>query len=144
MILTSLLLILSAPIPKDGKPPPALTAKEAGAVRRGVVELDLAVVQDLDEPAPRLEVPKGLVAIHAAKPAAVLDLLARIVDGGRVDDAFRAVCLAVALVDGPQTAAMHAEVGRETRATFDEYSAKLERTPREHWVSKVRAMAREK
>ncbi len=133
-----LFILLLAPIPDAKKPTPELTAKELAAARDAIYTSELTSEQARDESTPSLIIPNPLAELFKRNPAAVLDLLLRIADGGRAEDSFRAVCYAIALTDGGIAADLTASRLEETVPKYEQVSEKWGVTHREHWVDVVK------
>jgi hypothetical protein len=87
-----------------------------------------------------LEVPEPLAQLYKHHPRPVLDLLLKIMDGGSPKDSVLAAGYAMALLDGPGGGVVcveHFYFGKH-KATYDAVDKDWEKTPRQHWIKKVR------
>ena len=122
------------------KQPAALSPKTEKAVRDVVYSGDLHLAHPLEGKYALLEVVEVPVAVEAAykeNPAGTLKLLLSIAEGGRPWDSVKALSFAMAVVDDPAVASVVVSLFKEK--TYDEVDVDWEVTPRQHWLSKVKA-----
>jgi hypothetical protein len=86
-----------------------------------------------------LYVPKSLARVYDNHPEAVLDLLLKIMEGGRPCDSALAAGYAISLQAGPTVGSVCVEnfFNENTYDVLDKYWAT---TPRKHWIAKVREL----
>lgn len=117
-----------------------LTPAEQAVVRRSVYagEMGIEIGPYGPGPAftPRLFAPPELGAIYRRRPAAVIDLLTRIVDGGRPRDSMLAFGYIVSLNSSPVVAARLVETFDAD--AYDQLDKQWGTPPREHWLNAAR------
>jgi hypothetical protein len=110
-----------------------LTAPEEKAIRNALIDSGPSTAsRSLEQPYPRiLVVPKRIEEIYAKKPRATVDLLLKVVEGGRSWDSIHAVGCIQALVWEAEQGGIFAE-GADAKAWDDAISEDRE-TWREFW-----------
>jgi hypothetical protein len=119
------------------KPPAALSAEEQAKARKAVYEGRVSTISPKGDFLSELEIPPVLSELYKKNPSAVLDLLTRIADGGNPADSIRAASYAIELADGPGCGLGCVLVYKVD--TYDVVDKRWGHTPREHWVTHLRA-----
>jgi hypothetical protein len=83
-----------------------------------------------------LYIPKPVVQVYEKHPKGVLELLVKIIEGGRPRDSVLAAAYAVSLQAGPAVGTVCADHFDEN--TYDILDNDWGTTPRKHWIAKIR------
>lgn len=86
-----------------------------------------------------VNIPKQLVDLYKRKPASVLALLVRIVDGANPKESATAAAYALALVQGGGGGVAVALTFYSWGDKYDEFDDDWGMTHREHWLEKIRS-----
>ncbi len=137
----SLLLVYMVPFTRADDKKAAFDVEADRLVRQAVYnENPRAHVQlDLETfllPLPVVVIPEPLVKLYQQHPQSVLDLLLKIMDGGNPSDSVLAAAYAVELLVGRGVGVVC--VDQFDPATYDTVDKGWGKTPRQHWIKKVR------
>jgi hypothetical protein len=136
------LTVSCAPPVADAKKPDAkgpFDAAQEKAVRDAVYLGEPMIASPQKEDFhPVLCVPDSLTRLYEDHPQEVLDVLLRVMDGGRPEDSSLAAGYAVSLLQGPGVGRVCVEFFNAK--TYDAWAKNWEMTPRQHWIEKVQEM----
>ena len=137
IFVTLLAVILNVPVPIMKSKP--LTTDDVATVRAAVYNDELATASSDGGLGAIVVVPKDVIAVYTKNPAETLALLLKIAEGGNPSDSVKAACYSLDLRDGPGAGVPCALMFKSE--AWDKADKDWKTTPREHWVTQLKAKA---
>ena len=136
----SLLILFAVSAMSNSNPKDGFGADKEKVVRDAVYNNDPQTVSLKRDFQSVLVIPKPLAGLYKAHPKPVVDVLLKVIDGGRPEDSVLAAGYAIELLDGPGGGLLCVEMfytDKDAKANYDIVDEDWEMTPRQHWVKKI-------
>lgn len=136
----SLLILFAVAAMSNSNPKDGFGADKEKVVRDAVYNNNPLTASPKEDFQSVLVIPKPLAELYKAHPKPVVDMLLKVIDGGRPKDSVLAAGYALELLDGPGGGVVCVDLfynGKNAKANYDIVDKNWEKTPRQHWVKKI-------